>query len=101
MNVMSPGHARRRAAASSVAPICLIWTLPASLQRTRRSRPDRRTSLCESFLAFAGALPVVETRRKELSGPVERRGRLVEDRVIGLEDVGHPGGDVERDLDVS
>ena len=39
-------------------------------------------------------------RRQELSGSVQRRSRLVEDRVIGLEDVGHPRGDVERDLDV-
>ena len=41
-----------------------------------------------------------ETRRQELAGSVQRRGRFVEDRVIGLEDVGHPGGDVEGDLDV-
>src|SRR5215207_6251944 len=39
-------------------------------------------------------------RRQELSGSVQRRGRFVEDRVIGLEDVGHPGGDVEGDLDI-
>ena len=39
-------------------------------------------------------------RRQELSGSVQRPGRFVEDRVIGLEDVGHPGGDVEGDLDV-
>ena len=39
-------------------------------------------------------------RRQELSGSVQRRGRFVKDRVIGLEDVGHPRGDVERDLDV-
>src|SRR5256885_12607128 len=33
--------------------------------------------------------------------PISRlRGRFVEDPVIGLEDVGHPGGDVEGDLDV-
>src|SRR5258708_34522137 len=38
--------------------------------------------------------------RQELSGSVQRRGRFVEDRVIGLEDVRHPGGDVEGDLDV-
>src|SRR5713226_10492779 len=38
--------------------------------------------------------------RQELSGSVQRRGRFVKDRVIGLEDVGHPRGDVERDLDV-
>src|SRR5260370_948967 len=39
-------------------------------------------------------------RRQELSGSVQRCGRFVEDRVIGLEDVGYPGGDVEGDLDV-
>ena len=39
-------------------------------------------------------------RRQERSGSVQRRGRFVKDRVIGLEDVGHPGGDVEGDLDV-
>jgi hypothetical protein len=39
-------------------------------------------------------------RRQEPSGSVKRCGRLVEDRVIRLEYVGHPGGDVERDLDV-
>src|SRR5229473_6535351 len=39
-------------------------------------------------------------RRQELSGSVQRRGRFVEDRVIGLEDVRHPGGDVEGDLDI-
>jgi hypothetical protein len=38
-----------------------------------------------------------ETRRQELAGSVQRRGRFVEDRVIGLEDVGDPGGDVEGD----
>jgi hypothetical protein len=36
--------------------------------------------------------------RQELSGSVQRRGRFLEDRVIGLEDVGHAGGDVEGDL---
>src|SRR6202035_356525 len=41
-----------------------------------------------------------EMRRQELSGSVQRRDRYVKDRVIGLEDVGHPRGDVERDLDV-
>src|SRR5882672_9694899 len=41
-----------------------------------------------------------EMRRQELSGSVERRGPFVEDRGIGLEDVGHPTGDVEDDLDV-
>ena len=39
-------------------------------------------------------------RRQELSGPVQRCGRFVEDRVVGLEDVRHSGGDVEGDLDV-
>ena len=41
-----------------------------------------------------------ETYRQELSGPVQRRRRLVEDRIEALEDVRHPGGDVEGDLDV-
>src|SRR5258708_5602152 len=39
-------------------------------------------------------------RRQELSGSVQRGGRFVEDRVIGLEDVRYPGGDVERHRDV-
>jgi hypothetical protein len=39
--------------------------------------------------------------RQELSGPVQRRGRFVEDRVVGLEDVRYSGGNVEGDLDVS
>ena len=39
-------------------------------------------------------------RRQELSGSVQRRGPFIKDRVIGLEDVGHFRGDVERDLDV-
>ena len=41
-----------------------------------------------------------EMRRQELSGSVQRRGRFVEDRVIGLEDMGHARRDVEGDLDV-
>jgi len=41
-----------------------------------------------------------EMRRQQLSGSVQGRGRFVEDRVIGLEDVRHLGGDVEGDLDV-
>ncbi len=41
-----------------------------------------------------------QMRRQELSGPVQCGGRFVEDRVKGLEDVRHPGGDVEGDLDV-
>jgi hypothetical protein len=32
-----------------------------------------------------------EMRRQELFGSVQRYGRLVEDRAIGLEDVRHPG----------
>ena len=39
-------------------------------------------------------------RGQELSGSVQRGGGFVEDRVVGLEDVRHPGGDVEGDLDV-
>jgi hypothetical protein len=61
--------------------------------------------LSPSSLAFClslcgDAFCAGEVRRQELSGSVQRCGRFVEDRVIGLEDVGHPGGDVEGDLDV-
>src|SRR5450432_2047713 len=41
-----------------------------------------------------------EVPRQELSGSVQRRGPFVEDRVIGLEDVGNPRRDFERDFDV-
>jgi hypothetical protein len=39
-------------------------------------------------------------RRQELSGSVQRPGRFVKERVIGLKNVGCPRRDVERDLDV-
>jgi hypothetical protein len=39
-------------------------------------------------------------RRQELPRSVQRGDRFVEDRVEGLEDMRHPGGDVEGDLDV-
>src|SRR5439155_2523105 len=45
------------------------------------------------------ALSAGEIRREALSGPVKRRDRFVEHRVVGLEDVRHPGGDVEGDFD--
>jgi hypothetical protein len=45
--------------------------------------------------AFCGG----EMRRQELSGSVHGCGPFVEVPVIDLEDVGHPGGDVERDGD--
>src|SRR6267378_5798644 len=41
-----------------------------------------------------------EIRGQELSGSVQCNGRLVKHLGIGLEDVGHPRGDIERDLDV-
>src|SRR5712691_12282903 len=57
--------------------------------------------MSNSFLLLGGdALCPGQMRRQELSGSVQRRGRFVEDRVIGLEDVRHPGGNVESDLDV-
>src|SRR4029453_5736927 len=60
---------------------------------------------CEDSMPFClsrggDAFCAGETRRQELPGSLQRRGRFVEDRVIGLEDVGYPGGDVEGDLDV-
>jgi hypothetical protein len=41
-----------------------------------------------------------QMRRQELSGSVQCSSRFVEDRIEGLEDVRHPSGDVEGDLDV-
>jgi hypothetical protein len=61
----------------------------------RSKRADLPDGLCVGDSICAG-----ELRRQELSGSVQRRGRFVEDRVIGLEDVGHAGGDVERHLNV-
>ena len=60
---------------------------------------------CEDSMPFClslggDAFCAGEMRRQELAGSVQRRGRFVEDRVIDLEDMGHPGGDVEGDLDV-
>src|SRR5882672_19933 len=55
------------------------------------------SGLCDSG---SNAFCAGEMRRQELSGSVQRRGPFVEDRGIGLEDVGHPTGDVEDDLDV-
>ena len=73
-----------------------------SAAATLRSNPESgyadQLRLC---LSLSGrAFRAGEMRRQELSGSVQRRGPFVEDRVIGLEDVGHSRGDVERDLDV-
>ena len=38
--------------------------------------------------------------RQALSGSVQRSSRVVEDRIEVLEDVRHPRGDVEGNLDV-
>src|SRR5690348_13076476 len=58
-------------------------------------------SLMSNCLSLGGdACCAGEMRRQELSGAVQRRGAFVEDRGIGLEDVRHPGGDVEGDRDV-
>ena len=59
-------------------------------------RDLNRTLGCEDSMPFCLSLSgdaccVGETRRQELAGSVQRRGRFLEDRVIGLEDVGHPG----------
>src|SRR5215472_6544288 len=59
-----------------------------------RSQPGADAELCGD--AFCGG----EMRRQELSGSVQCSGRFVKHRGIGLEDVGHPRGDVERDLHV-
>ena len=41
-----------------------------------------------------------EMRRQELPGSVQCSGRFVENWIKGLEDVRHPGGDIEGDLSV-
>ena len=65
-----------------------------------RSKSSFARLCSDSNLLLSGdAFCAGEMRRQYLSGSVQRRGRFVEDRVIGL-DVGHPRGDVERDLDV-
>ena len=51
-------------------------------------------------VACGDAFCAGEMRRQELSGSVQRRARFVKHRGIGLEDVGHPRGDLERDLDI-
>ena len=61
---------------------------------SQRSHAQR--SMRDDLPACAG-----EMRRQEQPGSVERRGRFVEDRVVGLEDMRDPRGDVEGDLDVS
>jgi hypothetical protein len=58
------------------------------------------SSLAFCLLLCGDAFCAGEMRRQQLSGSVQCGGRFVEDRVEGLEDVRHPGGDVEGDLDV-
>jgi hypothetical protein len=41
-----------------------------------------------------------EMRRQELPGSVQCSARFVENWIKGLEDMRHPGGDIEGDLDV-
>src|SRR5258708_31184745 len=64
-----------------------------SNSRRSRSRGMRWDRVMDAFCAG-------QMRRQELSGSVQGRGRFVEDRVIGLEDVRHSGGDIEGDLHV-
>ena len=52
------------------------------------------------FTLPADTLSAGQVRSELRSGPVQGRAPFVEDLVICLEDVGHPGGDVEDDLDI-
>jgi len=53
------------------------------------------------YLSLSGdAVRTGEMRRQQLSGSVQGGGRLVQYRVVGLENVWHARGDVERNLDV-
>src|SRR5258706_15367305 len=75
--------------------------LPGSGGRDLNQRPLGYEGQLAFCLSLCGdAFCTGEMRRQKLSGSVQRRGRFVEDRVVGLEDVRHPGGDVEGDLDV-
>src|SRR5690349_3956504 len=60
---------------------------------TRLWRPGGRLLGGDAFCAG-------QMYRQELTGPVQRRGRFVKDRVVGLEDVRYSGGNVEGDVDV-
>src|SRR4051794_6918836 len=62
---------------------------------------DRALGMSSRCLSLSGDTSCTsEMCRQDLSGSVKCSGRFVEDRVIGLEDVGHPRCDVERDLHV-
>ena len=53
------------------------------------------------FLGYAATRSALaRCADRSSSGSVQRGGRFVEHRGIRLEDVGHPGGDVEGDLDI-
>src|SRR4051812_44503770 len=73
--------------------------LMPDVRGTEMTSADMRI-LCVLSSLCGDAFCAGEMRRQELSGSVQRRDRVIENRVIGLEDVGHPRGDVERDLDV-
>jgi len=75
MSVVSPAALVGTLPRLQSRPYACIWTLHASLQRTRRSHPDQRTSLCESLLEFlgfaAGALDTLERQAPSGAGFVE------------------------------
>src|SRR6266516_6697558 len=88
---------------TSGAPSKVPPTLPSFARNS--SMVFAFQSLMSDSYAFrrslgSDAFCVPEMRGEEPSGSVQRHGRLVEDRVIGLEDVRDPGGDVEGGLDV-
>ena len=94
----SPGRVRRHDAASSVAPIEQLSGLLASLSRIRRSHPDRRTSSCESFLEFSGAVTRAQAERERLPFAPGVRLELLQQGHLGddaadRQDVGDAGRD--------
>ena len=88
---MSPERAARGAASSSVAPICLIWALPASSHRARSARPVNEASSRNELQevrreasrppqprapAQAGEVPSTRARDDARGGPVRARARI-------------------------
>src|SRR4051794_19660982 len=81
------------------------WPGPGSGRATSRTSRTSTPPYSSNWTALGTSLSrdafgAGETRRQELPGPVQCSGRFVEDRGVALEDVRHPRGDLERDLDV-
>jgi len=86
-----------RALRDAITDAWLACAPPGIARQLNRLGPS---SLAVCLSLGGGACGAGEMRRQELSGSVQGGGRFVEDRIEALEDVRHPRGDVEGDLDV-